>query len=120
MIRKANELRHFTRSPGVEIYVLVEPDEMHNAGRLYARIVLAPGASLAYHRHDGEMESFYVIKGTCRVEDNGAASYLSEGDVMITPAGECHAVHNESDCDVEIMALIVSCVQGVDGGSVAV
>ena len=120
MIRKASELRHFTRSPGVDMHVLVEPHEMHNAGRLYARLVLAPGAALAYHRHDGEMESFYVLKGTCRVEDNGALGYLTEGDVMITPAGECHSVRNESDSTVELLALIVSCVQGVDGGSVAV
>ena len=118
MLRKLEEQRSFTRSPGVEIRVLVEPAEMYGAGRLYACITIAPGASLTYHRHEAEMESFYVIKGTCRMEDNDKTVYLSEGDVLITPADECHAIVNESDEPARLIALIVSCKQGVDGKSV--
>ena len=118
MLRKLDEQRSFTRSPGVEIRVLVEPEEMYNAGRLFACITIAPGASLAYHRHEAEMESFCVIKGICRMEDNHKTVYLSEGDVLITPAGECHAITNESSEPVELIALIISCKQGVDGRGV--
>ena len=118
MIRKPTDRRSFTRSPGVEISVLVEPAEMHDAGRLYALITIAPGASLAYHKHEAEMESFYVAKGTCRVEDNDETAFLSQGDVLITPAGQCHAVCNESTEPVEIIALIISSKQGVDGRGV--
>ena len=118
MIRKMNEQRTFTRSPGVDIRVLVEPTEMYEAGRLYALITIAPGASLAVHRHEGEMESFYVAKGTCRVEDNGETSYMAEGDVIVTLDAETHAVSNDGDEPVELIALIISCKQGVAGKSI--
>ena len=120
MLRKQTDQRSFTRSPGVEIRVLVEPDEMYNAGRLYACITIAPGASLAYHKHEAETESFYVKKGTCRIEDNDQTVYLSEGDVLITPAEQCHAITNESSEPVELIALIISCKQGIDGKGVTV
>ena len=115
MIRKSGEQRKFTRSEGVEIQVLAEPPEMYDAGRLYAKITIAPGASIAGHMHIDEMESFYVAKGTCRMEDNGEVVYLEEGDVMITPCNESHSVRNESDTPAELIALIISCKQGVPG-----
>ena len=120
MIRKPSEQKTINRAPGVDIQVLVEPHEMYDAGRLYARITIAPGASLAYHRHESEMESFYVLKGTCRVDDNEESAILSVGDVMVTPAGQCHAIYNDSSEPVELMALIISCKQGVAGKSVTI
>ena len=118
MIRKPEDQRSFTRSPGVDIQALVESDQMYEAGRLFARITIAPGASLAYHRHDDEMESFYVLKGTCRIQDNNETAYLTPGDVLITPTGQAHSVTNESTESVELIALIISCKQGVPGKGV--
>ena len=120
MIRKVEAQRSFTRSPGVDIRVLQEPDEMYGAGRLYACITVAPGASVSDHRHVGEMESFYVAKGVCRAQDNETSVVLHPGDMLITPDGETHAIHNEGSEPVELIALIVSCVQGVDGKSEAI
>jgi quercetin dioxygenase-like cupin family protein len=118
MIRKPEQQRAFSRGVGVEIRVLAEPDEMFGAGRLYAHITVAPGAALDYHRHEGEMESFYVVKGTCRVRDNEDTVVLREGDMLITPDGENHAVYNDGGEPVELIALIVSREQGVNGKSV--
>ncbi|MCL2499712.1 MAG: cupin domain-containing protein [Defluviitaleaceae bacterium] len=118
MIRKQEQQRTFTRGTGVEIRVLAEPDEMFEAGRLYACITVEPGASLDLHRHEEEMESFYVAKGMCRVRDNETDAVLREGDMLITPDGQTHAVYNESDEPAELIALIVSRKQGVNGKSV--
>jgi quercetin dioxygenase-like cupin family protein len=118
MIRKSEEQRIFTRSPGVEIRVLAEPNEMFNAGRLYAHITIAPGASLEYHRHEEEMESFYVAKGSCRVRDNETTAVLQVGDMLITPNDQAHAVYNDSNEPVELIALIISREQGVNGKGV--
>ena len=118
MIRKFDEQRAFSRSPGVEIRVLVEPNEMFNAGRLYARITVAPGAKVTPHRHEMETESFYVAKGTVEMRDNDTVVTLTEGDMIITPDGEVHGIENKTDGPVELIALIVSREQGVDGKSV--
>jgi quercetin dioxygenase-like cupin family protein len=120
MLRKLEGQRTFSRFPGVDFHVLAEPQEIYDAGRLYARITIAPGKSIAYHRHDDEMESFYVARGTCRMEDNGDTVHLKEGDVLITPHGQEHAVYNDSNEPVELIALIISCKQGQPGSSVAV
>ena len=117
MIRKVAEQRVISRGPGVDLNVLVEPAEMYNAGRLYARLTVAPGAALAFHEHVGEMEAFWVAKGTFRMDDNGTMVTLSEGDVLLTLAGQCHAVYNDSDTEAELIALIVSVQQGVPGES---
>jgi len=118
MIRKPEEMRVFTRGPGVTFRVLVEPEEMFHAGRMYAHITIEPGKSIAYHRHEGEMESFYMAKGTCRVQDNTATALLQVGDTLITPMNQAHAIYNDSDEDAELIALIVSHKQGTDGKSV--
>jgi len=118
MVRRSNEQRSFTRFPGVDMKALLEPEEMFDAGRLFARVTIAPGSSLAYHRHDDEMEGFYILKGTIRMSDNGTMVDLCEGDVLITPEGEAHAVFNETDEPVELIALIVSRKQGTAGTSV--
>lgn len=117
MIRKSGEHRVFARGPGVEIKVLAEPGEIYDAGRLYARITFEPGSSIDYHVHKAEMESYHMIKGTLRVDDNGETTYLTEGDTMITPQGQGHAVHNEGSESAEMIALIVSTKQGVPGSS---
>ena len=117
MVRRFDEQHRFERSPGVDIQVLVEPDEIYNAGRLYARIKIAPGSGLAHHRHIDEMESYFVLKGTCRVEDNDKVVYLKEGDVLVTPHDQGHSITNETDKPIEIIALIISCKQGVVGSS---
>ena len=119
MIRKPQDQRQFTRSPGVDITVLVEPAEMYDAGRLFAKITIAPGASLSYHTHVGEMESFYVTKGICSVNDNGHTANLTVGDVLITMDNESHSVTNETNEPAELIALIISCKQGVPGQGVA-
>jgi len=118
MVRKISDQRTFSRGEGLDFHVLVEPSEMYNSGRLHAKITVAPGMSLAPHVHVDEMESFYVAKGTCRFEDNGKSVHLVEGDVLITPHDQNHAIYNDSDEPVELIALIVSCKQGADGKSV--
>ena len=119
MIRKVSDQRKVSRFPGVDFKILVEPEEMYDAGRLYAVITIAPGASIAFHRHENEMESFYVVKGNCRVEDNQDTAHLNVGDVMVTLDSETHSVHNDGLDPVELVALIISREQGVPGSSVA-
>ena len=117
MVRKFEEQRKFNRGPGVEIQVLVEPEEIYDAGRLYARIKIDPGASLAHHTHKDEMESYFILKGTCRIKDNDKVIYLCEGDVLVTPHDQAHSISNDTNEPIEIIALIISCKQGVPGSS---
>jgi quercetin dioxygenase-like cupin family protein len=91
----------------VVIEHLLDAEHLIGAGRLYAKITLAPGCSIGRHVHEGEAEAFYVLKGNAAYDDDGAATELAPGDVAYTADGGGHAIANNGAGDVELLALIV-------------
>ena len=63
--------------------------ELPEHARLFSVLRLIPGASIGYHEHEGETEMFYFLEGCGRVRDD-------------------HAVENTGDCDLVILAVIVT------------
>jgi len=92
----------------VKIENLLTPDDLYNKGRLFARITLDPGASIGYHVHEGEMESYHIISGEAEYDDNGKETIiLRAGDTAYTPNGEGHSVKSIGDVPLVFIALIV-------------
>ncbi len=91
----------------VEVTGFVTPEELNNKGRLFGTIVLKPGCGIGFHVHEKDSELFYILKGTATYDDNGTKYTVNAGDVTITPAGTGHSIKNESNEDVELVALIV-------------
>lgn len=85
----------------------VSAEELNNKGRLFGKIVLKPGCGIGYHIHETDSELFYIIKGTAVYDDNGTKTTVSAGEVTLTPAGTGHSIKNETNEDVELIALIV-------------
>ena len=114
MIRKANECgveyrEHMRDGDGtVQITNFITgPAELHDKGRLFAKITLNPGCSIGYHVHEADAELFYILKGTAEYSDNGKMCTVSAGDVTVCPAGEGHGIANKTDEVVELVAVIV-------------
>ena len=114
MIRKADEVtveyrEHMRGGPGTAQVrnFIAGPEEMCNKGRLFAKITLVPGAGIGSHEHENDSELFYILSGTAEYEDNGNIVTLHAGDVAICPPHETHAITNNSDENVEVMAVIV-------------
>lgn len=78
-----------------------------DAGRLFARSVLAKGHSIGQHTHRGEFEVYYILSGTARVCDNGDFHELSAGDVLLTKNGEYHSIENIGEDDLQYIAIIL-------------
>ena len=91
----------------VKIEHLLTPEELNNKGRLFAKISLEPGSSIGFHVHEGEMESFFIIKGEAQYDDNGETVTLKPGDTTYTPAGAGHAVKSTGSETLEMLALIL-------------
>ncbi|MDO4547174.1 MAG: cupin domain-containing protein [Clostridia bacterium] len=89
----------------VELRGLV--NELPQNSRLFSRITLVPGASIGYHVHENETELFYFIEGSGLVNDDGNTFEVSAGDAMSTSSGHGHAVENNSDGDLVIVAVII-------------
>jgi quercetin dioxygenase-like cupin family protein len=91
----------------VVIEHLLDKDGLNSKGRLYARVLLKPGCSIGHHVHEGEIEAFYILKGTAEYSDNGEKVTITVGDVAYTADGEGHAIENNGTEDLEMMALII-------------
>lgn len=91
----------------VTVTSFVSAEELNEKGRLFGKITLKPGCGIGFHIHEKDSELFYIIKGTAVYDDNGTKTTVSAGNVTLTPAGTGHAIKNEGEEDVELIALIV-------------
>lgn len=85
---------------------LLTPKQMHEKNRLFARILLKPGAKAPYHQHEGDCEAYYILSGEGEANDNGVISQVKAGDMIFTDTGEGHSIENTSEKDLEYIALI--------------
>ena len=91
----------------VTIHDVLQKEELNGHGRLYARIVLPPGASIGWHEHLHETEPYYILKGEGDFIDNDhSVHHVTAGDVCIIECGQSHSIENNSDSDREVMALV--------------
>ncbi len=82
-------------------------DELKRAGRLYAKVTLEPGCSIGYHTHQAESETYYILAGEGKYDDNGVEKILHAGDVSYTGPGCGHGIENVSDQRLVFIALIL-------------
>ena len=91
----------------VTVHDVLSKEDLCGHGRLYARIVIPAGASIGWHIHEGETEPYYILKGEGTFIDNDHVAHtVHAGDVCTIQEGQGHAMENNSDEDLEMMALI--------------
>ncbi|NLY86373.1 MAG: cupin domain-containing protein, partial [Tissierellia bacterium] len=93
MIKRADELRRDTveglmGGEGVVNRIhLLEVEDFHGKGRLYARHILEPGHSIGFHVHKGEQEAYFILKGEGLYSDNGEEVTVKAGDFCLCRSG---------------------------------
>jgi mannose-6-phosphate isomerase-like protein (cupin superfamily) len=65
----------------------------------YIKVAKVQG-SLAWHSHENEDELFLVLKGRLRLEFEGSAVELGEGEMFVVPKGVRHNPIAEQECQV--------------------
>lgn len=86
---------------------VVTRDELMGHGRMYARVILPPGSTVGWHQHKHDTEPYYILKGEADFIDNDhSVTKVHAGDVCLIKVGQFHSLENNSDSDVEFMALI--------------
>ncbi len=91
----------------VEFLHVFKKDELRGRARLFARLRIPKGSSIGYHEHEGEEEVFYILSGSGVVNDNGASTRVGPGDAVLTGGGAGHAIENQEDEPLELMAVIL-------------
>ena len=113
MIRKAAEMETEVRSQlrggvgNVTLRHFFKKTEITARTRLCARLTLPPGASIGPHKHDGEDELFIVTRGSGMIDDGKNRESVQAGDAIITGKGEFHAVVNNGQEPLEMIAIIM-------------
>ena len=113
MVRKASERRKFemkNAQGGMETIfptVIIEGDEFTDAGRLFNVVTFPPKSSIGYHVHTGETETYMVLSGKGKYNDNGTEVIVEAGDVTFCSSGEGHGLENIGDEDLVVVALIL-------------
>ena len=113
MIRKREEqvVEHKNIRDGigeVEMHKIAESvEELYGKGRLFNRMVIAPGNSIGEHKHEGDNEIFYFLSGTGEYNDNGTKVQVGPGDTTVCNDGEMHGLVNTGDVPLEFIALIL-------------
>ena len=112
MVRKkadaTREIRESMRGGKGQIIIEhLEKEGLPANGRLFAKLIIAPGCSIGEHRHVGEAELFYFVSGSGVVTDDGERVNVSAGDTMTTGDGHSHSVENTGDVDLEMIAVII-------------
>ena len=92
----------------VDLIKFMESEDNCGKGRFFAYCTLPQGCSLGYHQHNGEFETYYFLKGTAKVCDNGTEEILGPGDCMVCYDGCSHSLENIGDCDLEYIAIILN------------
>jgi mannose-6-phosphate isomerase-like protein (cupin superfamily) len=82
-------------------------DEITARTRLCARLTLPPGASIGLHKHEGEDELFVVARGKGMIDDGQTKVPVQAGDAILTGKGESHAVINNGQESLELIAIIM-------------
>lgn len=83
------------------------PEEMSQKGRVFAHTTVHPGSAIGYHVHQGDSETYYILSGTGRYNDNGKMITVTAGDVTYTASGEGHGIECVGDEPIEMIALIL-------------
>ncbi|QNP47955.1 cupin domain-containing protein [Diaphorobacter aerolatus] len=68
----------------------------------YIKVAKVHG-SLTWHSHENEDEMFLVLKGRLRIELEGSAVELGEGEMFIVPKGVRHNPVAEDECQIMLI-----------------
>lgn len=83
------------------------PEELKGYGRKFGFSVLNPGCSIGLHTHCGDSETYYIISGKGRYNDNGVWCEVGPGDMTYCDDGESHALECLGDEPLSFIALIL-------------
>lgn len=91
----------------VTVINFFEIEDFLGKGRLYGKSIIKPGHSIGYHKHEGDQEAYFILKGKALYNENGNETILEPGDLAICRDGEYHSIESAGEEDLEYIMLIL-------------
>ena len=73
----------------------------------YIKVAKVKG-TFTWHKHDGEDELFYVLKGQLIIEYEDAKVALNEGDFHVVPKGTMHNPVADEECWIALIETVTT------------
>lgn len=87
--------------------ILNSTEEMYGKGRVFGIMTLEKGDEIGKHVHQGDGETFCILKGHGKYLYNNALIDVGPGDILFTDDGEEHYMTNECEEPLEFVALVL-------------
>ena len=93
----------------ITITHLLGAEELDGKCAMFAKVTIPPHASIGIHEHHGNTETYHILSGKARYNDNGEDKEIGAGVTTFCPDGEKHGIENISDDeDLVFIALIIN------------
>ena len=104
----SQQIEHMRDGQGtVTVKHLLNPDEMLGKGRLFAENTIPPGASIGLHRHEGDVEAYYILQGSGIYHNNDEVFDIKAGDMTVVDDHNLHGIENTGAIPLIFIALIL-------------
>lgn len=91
----------------IQITHLLTPKEMVGQCEMFAKVVIPPGASIGAHYHYGNSETYHILQGKAKYNDNDKYYEVGVGDTTFCGDGGMHGIESIGDEDLIFIALII-------------
>ncbi len=81
-------------------------DEMYGKGRVFCHTTVHKGSAIGYHIHQCDAETYYILSGVGKYNDNGTIVDVHPGDVFWCGDGEGHSIEAIEE-PIEMICLIL-------------
>lgn len=93
---------------GLTLQNLLTAEQLNDHGRLFGKVTIAPGHTLASHEHHGETETYYILSSNGIYDDDGKKIPANPGDCFFCADGHSHGITCAGDEPLEFIALILN------------
>ncbi len=104
-------IRHYENRAGgkgwIHIEDLLDAKALGSQVKMYARVTVDPHASIGVHTHQGDGESYLIVKGEALYHEDGKERRIHAGEVTWTGSGHCHGIENLGEEALVLIALII-------------
>ncbi len=113
MVIRSDEMKTEERAamrggPGKAVlHHLASGEALPGKCRLFSVITLEKDCGIGAHAHTDETEMYYAIQGEGILDDNGEKKAFRKGDCTLCGGGATHAIVNEKDEPLVLIAAII-------------
>lgn len=92
----------------ISIKHLLTPAQLKDKCAMFAEVTIPVGASINFHQHIGNTETYHILQGEALYNDNGTEIKIGIGTTTFCDDGESHGIENIGNEDLIFTALIIN------------